>query len=296
MGQTCTGNSLNKTSEEINCQVEAIEAKIRKADESIRHFVALGAADPAAKQRALQAMKRKKVLEGQRQQLIGAQFNVDSIADQQEQADTTLRAVDAIRAGRDKLKKDQERMSVQQVDALLDETEDLADEMRAINESLAQGSGLADGALELEYGQLLREYAPESAAAHAFGHAHAQAQALSLDPEAAARQAAGPQRKRAAAKAAAERKQYEAAEGLPAPPPPPPPRASAAAADRQRSSATTTTANDEYANFVAAHALSAAMAPYGHLPLPGAQGHPPRAMANPWAQAPPQRQRIPVAA
>mmetsp|Transcript_122621 Transcript_122621/g.261685 ORF Transcript_122621/g.261685 Transcript_122621/m.261685 type:complete len:295 (+) Transcript_122621:135-1019(+) len=294
MGQTCTGNSLNKTSEEINCQVEAIEAKIRKADESIRHFVALGAADPAAKQRALQAMKRKKVLEGQRQQLIGAQFNVDSLADQQEQADTTLRAVDAIRAGRDKLKKDQERMSVQQVDALLDETEDLADEMRAINESLAQGSGLADGALELEYGQLLREYAPESAGALA--SRQAQAQALSLDPEAAARQAAGPQRKRAAAKAAAERQQYGAPEGLPAPPPPPPPRASATAADRHRSAATTTTANDEYANFVAAHALSAAMAPYGHLPLPAAQGPPPQPMANPWAQQPPQRQRIPVAA
>merc|ERR1719401_2790448 len=103
---------------------------------------------------------RKRMLEAQRQDLIGAQFNVDSLQDQQEQAKFTLRAVEAMRHSRDKLKQDQKRMDVRQVEEMLDETEDMADEMRAIGESLARGSDQAS--LEDELLELQREYNPMS--------------------------------------------------------------------------------------------------------------------------------------
>eukprot|EP00420_Gonyaulax_spinifera_P006891 CAMPEP_0197935184 /NCGR_PEP_ID=MMETSP1439-20131203/112904_1 /TAXON_ID=66791 /ORGANISM="Gonyaulax spinifera, Strain CCMP409" /LENGTH=115 /DNA_ID=CAMNT_0043558107 /DNA_START=89 /DNA_END=433 /DNA_ORIENTATION=+ len=115
MGQQCTIPSLGGASKEIDVQVENIERKIGKADLTIRYYIEKASADPVAKQRALQAMKRKKMLETQRQDLIGAQFNVDSLQDQQEQAKFTLRAVEAMRQGHTALKKDQAKMDVRTV-------------------------------------------------------------------------------------------------------------------------------------------------------------------------------------
>mmetsp|Transcript_73847 Transcript_73847/g.216716 ORF Transcript_73847/g.216716 Transcript_73847/m.216716 type:complete len:211 (-) Transcript_73847:12-644(-) len=159
MGQQCTIPSLARASKEIDLQVEDIERKIGKADQTIRHYVEKASHDPVAKQRALQAMKRKKMLEAQRQDLIGAQFNVDNLQDQQEQAKFTLRAVEAMKAGHTELKKDQAKLDIRHVEEMLDATEDMADEMRAISESLARGSDQA--ALESELLALQREYAPQ---------------------------------------------------------------------------------------------------------------------------------------
>lgn len=48
--------------------------------------------------RAAQAMKRKKMYEQQRDQLIGTQFNIENLAFQQEQAEITCTAVEAMKA------------------------------------------------------------------------------------------------------------------------------------------------------------------------------------------------------
>lgn len=268
MGQTCGGPSLEGTSEEISAQVDALEAKIAKAEKDIRQFVIAGATDPASKQRALQAMRRKKVFEEQRQQLIGAQFNVDALADQEEQAKYTLKAVKAMQLGRDKLKKNSEKMSSNQVDRILDDATELADEMRAINDALAQGSGLLD--LESEYAQLQRELFDGAAQGAATGqrsghgyHGQHSAGAYGAPP-----QPAGMQR---------EHKPWEV------PPPPPPP---SRAADGSRGAV-----DDEYANAWAASALKAAMAPYGHLP-----GAAPNRASFPPQQNQQWKQRVPLAA
>ncbi|CAK0832913.1 unnamed protein product [Prorocentrum cordatum] len=285
MGQTCGGPSLEGTSEEISAQVDALEAKISKAERDLRQYVVLGATDPAAKQRALQLMRRKKVFEEQRQQLIGAQFNVDNLADQEEQAKFTLKAVKAMQAGRDKLKKNSERMSSNQVDRILDDATELADEMRNINEALAQGSGLLE--LESEFAQLQREMMADAgaqaaqgapmAARSASGHREQLAAgAYGAAPPVGAYGAAPP-----AAAARREHKPWE----VPAPPPPPPPRRG------EGVSRGASTVDEEYANAWASSALKAAMAPYGHLPGAG----PSRAsFAHQHSQQ--WKQRVPLAA
>mmetsp|Transcript_13466 Transcript_13466/g.10769 ORF Transcript_13466/g.10769 Transcript_13466/m.10769 type:complete len:100 (-) Transcript_13466:139-438(-) len=58
MGQSCSGDGLSKASEELDVQVELLEEKIAKQDAAIRHWIAQ--TDPMAKQRAMQAMKKKK--------------------------------------------------------------------------------------------------------------------------------------------------------------------------------------------------------------------------------------------
>mmetsp|Transcript_18899 Transcript_18899/g.59932 ORF Transcript_18899/g.59932 Transcript_18899/m.59932 type:complete len:269 (+) Transcript_18899:83-889(+) len=252
MGQQCTIPSLARASKEIDMQVDTIERKIQKAEETIRHYVERAASDPVAKQRALQAMKRKKMLEAQRQDLIGAQFNCDSLADQQEQAKFTLRAVEAMKAGHMVLKQDQAKMDVRQVEEMLDATEDIADDMRAISESLARGSDQAS--LESELLALQREYAPRSAVTAG----------PQMDVRAALEaEAALPTARPAAAQqpAAPLKSTNSFMEGkLPAPPPPPPPPARTTPNPR---------ADDLKADLWAKSALSAAMAPYGHLDHPG---------------------------
>jgi len=234
--------------------VENIERKISKADQTIRHYVEKSANDPVAKQRALQAMKRKKMLEQQRSDLIGAQFNVDSLSDQQEQAKFTLRAVDAMRVGRDRLKADQAKMDVRKVEEMLDQTEEMADDMRMISESLARGSDQAS--LECELLQLQKEYGHLASAVPPAG-------AKALAPPALA---ASPSRKQLGAQPAAASEEWgRAAAEAPLPPPPPPPAQTKASQNKVSADIS------RQADLWAASALSAAMAPHGHLPYPGLQ-------------------------
>merc|ERR1719229_21767 len=96
-----------------------------------------------AKSRAMQALKRKKMYEQQRDQLLGTQFNVEQLAFQQEQAEVTMTAVQAMKAGADQLKAAQGKVNINTVDKLTDDMADLADEMQQINEALAASSGIA---------------------------------------------------------------------------------------------------------------------------------------------------------
>lgn len=254
MGQQCSSPTLGRASKDIDSQLENIELKISKAEESIRHYVQQASNDPVSKQRALQAMKRKKMLEQQRHDLIGAQFNVDNLADQQEQAKFTLKAVEAMKVGHDTLKKDQAKMDVRQVEEMLDATEDITDEMRAISESLARGSDQAS--LESELLELQQQYAPQLQAAPAV----AQVAQRSWETEAMGRTRSSNSRK------VDGRSDGFMEASLPPPPPPPAPPTRATAQQPQRH-------EDPRMDLRAATALSARMAPYAHLSMPS--GMPP---------------------
>merc|ERR1719414_2707677 len=139
MGSSCTvswSSDLSHTSKEINRQLSILESNITKADMEIRELVARANVDPLAHQRALNAMKTKKLFEEQRRQLIGAQFNVDSLAFQRDQARVTLNAVKALEAGTQQLKAAQLKMDPSKVEDLCADAADLADEMRHIGDSL----------------------------------------------------------------------------------------------------------------------------------------------------------------
>eukprot|EP00913_Durusdinium_trenchii_P014132 g13264.t1 len=107
------------------------------------------ASNPTAKAKALQAMKKKKMYEQQRDQLLATQFNVENLAFQQEQAEITAMAVNAMAAGHKTLKDQTEQVDIGAVDKLMDDMADLQDEMKAMNEALAQGT-MVDGAADDE--------------------------------------------------------------------------------------------------------------------------------------------------
>jgi len=63
----------------------------------------------------------KKMYEQHRDQLLGTQFNVETLQFQAEQAEITALSVQAMQAGHAQMKKQQERMSVEQIERLQDE-------------------------------------------------------------------------------------------------------------------------------------------------------------------------------
>eukprot|EP00406_Dinophysis_acuminata_P060670 CAMPEP_0179280912 /NCGR_PEP_ID=MMETSP0797-20121207/36874_1 /TAXON_ID=47934 /ORGANISM="Dinophysis acuminata, Strain DAEP01" /LENGTH=179 /DNA_ID=CAMNT_0020989587 /DNA_START=97 /DNA_END=632 /DNA_ORIENTATION=+ len=137
-------NGLEDASQKIEARVQTIEDKIIKMDAEIRQLVAKGSNNPTTKQQALQAMKRKKMYEQQRDQLLATQFNVETMAFQQEQAEITAMTVQAMQAGQADLKKQAEKIDISKVDQLTDDMAELADEMKLVSDALAQNPANAD--------------------------------------------------------------------------------------------------------------------------------------------------------
>eukprot|EP00438_Fugacium_kawagutii_P029137 Skav202631 [mRNA] locus=scaffold1259:8558:25246:+ [translate_table: standard] len=119
--------------------------------------------NPTAKARALQAMKKKKMYEQQRDQLLGTQFNVENLAFQQEQAEITAMTVKAMADGHKTLKDKTNQVDIGSVDKLMDDMAELQDEMNAMNEALAQGTTV-DGATEDELAAEFAKLEEEAAA------------------------------------------------------------------------------------------------------------------------------------
>merc|ERR1712217_390142 len=98
--------------------------------------------------------------EQQRDQLIGTQFNVDSLKIQQEQAEITALAVEAMQAGQETLKAQHEKININQVDEITGSMAELSDEMKAINEALAQNTSTEyDDDITEEYAKMEEEMA-----------------------------------------------------------------------------------------------------------------------------------------
>eukprot|EP00929_Paragymnodinium_shiwhaense_P024865 TRINITY_DN15184_c0_g1_i1.p1 TRINITY_DN15184_c0_g1~~TRINITY_DN15184_c0_g1_i1.p1 ORF type:complete len:225 (-),score=110.85 TRINITY_DN15184_c0_g1_i1:525-1199(-) len=154
--------TLSEASAKIDAKVQGLEAQIAKCDTEIKALVAQSSSNPTAKQRALQAMKRKKMYEQQRDQLLGTQFNVEQLAFQQEQAEVTVMAVEAMKAGTQQLKKQTEQIGVDAVDDLTAQMDDLSAEMQEVQEALAAmggSTGVDESDVADEYAKLEEEMA-----------------------------------------------------------------------------------------------------------------------------------------
>ncbi|CAE8654802.1 unnamed protein product [Polarella glacialis] len=159
--------SLSDASARIDTRVEGLDAKITKCDEDIRRYMgAQGRAGPQQKQLALQCMKRKKMYEQQRDQILGTQYNVDCLLGAQEQADLTVLTVEAMTAGHQDLKERYKQIGgAADIERLMDNMADLQDEISDINEAVSTSYVVPDGfdeaSFEAEFSALEEELALE---------------------------------------------------------------------------------------------------------------------------------------
>lgn len=161
--------SLSEASAKMDTRASALEEKIAKCDEDIRRYMQGSGSGAPQKQLAVQAMKRKKMYEQQRDQLLGTQFNVDFLAGAQEQAELTVLNVEAMKAGQADLKERYSKLGgVGNIEKLMDQMADLNDEIQDINEAMATSYAVPDGfdeaALEEEFGALEEEMKMEALA------------------------------------------------------------------------------------------------------------------------------------
>lgn len=138
--------SLSDASAKIDGRVSNLDEKIAKCDEDLKRLMAGGKSrNPADKKRALDVLRRKKMYEQQRDQAVGQQFNVDSLAFAQEQVEVTMTSVAAMKAGHQDLKAQYQQLDIGDVERLMDDMADLADEAAEINEAISQSYAVPDG-------------------------------------------------------------------------------------------------------------------------------------------------------
>mmetsp|Transcript_70240 Transcript_70240/g.228374 ORF Transcript_70240/g.228374 Transcript_70240/m.228374 type:complete len:214 (-) Transcript_70240:46-687(-) len=157
--------SLTDASGRIDSRVSDLDVKIQKCDADIRRYMTTGSGSQQ-KQLAMQTMKRKKMYEQQRDQILATQFNIDMLAGAQEQAELTAMTVEAMGAGTKDLRQRFAAMGgAVDIEGMMDDMADLHDEMSEINEALATSytvpQGFDEGAFEAEFSALEEEMALE---------------------------------------------------------------------------------------------------------------------------------------
>jgi len=155
--------TLDDAAKTIENKIGDLEAKIIKADQEARDFIAKKDTNPSAKARAMQALKRKKQYEQQRDQLVGTQANVENLAFQKEQAEITAVTVAAMAAATQQLQ--QQKVDVSQVDQLVDDMEELKAESQEIQDALSRPMGQQDADaeedMEAEFARLQEQHTME---------------------------------------------------------------------------------------------------------------------------------------
>jgi len=144
---------LDATVKTFRGKIDDIELKIGKADQEARQWVAKQSTNPTAKARAMQALKRKKMLEKQRDEMLATQFNLETTQMQLEQAQLQASTVEATKAAVEQLNQSKQRVGVDQVHTLMDDMAELTAEMQDVQAALAQASDIgvdADAEAELE--------------------------------------------------------------------------------------------------------------------------------------------------
>ena len=117
----------------------------------------------AVKARALNVLKRKKMYEAQRDQMMNTQFNVDQANFATENLKITAITVDAMKAGTAQMKAEYAKLNIDQIEQVADEMEDMLYDQQEINEVLGRSYAVPDGfdeaALESEFAMLEEEVA-----------------------------------------------------------------------------------------------------------------------------------------
>mmetsp|Transcript_117706 Transcript_117706/g.366705 ORF Transcript_117706/g.366705 Transcript_117706/m.366705 type:complete len:220 (-) Transcript_117706:575-1234(-) len=143
--------SLSDASHKMDQRVQDLDSKIARCDEDLRKYMAGGRAGQN-KALAMQCLKRKKMYEQQRDQLLGTQFNIDCMAGAQEQAELTVTAVEAMKAGQQDLKQRYAQLGgTMDIERLMDSMADLNDEIGDINEAISTSYAVPDGFDEAAY-------------------------------------------------------------------------------------------------------------------------------------------------
>jgi len=144
--------SLNDTTTSLTARGDTLDEKLRKLDEQlVKHREAIkrcrpGPAQEAAKRRALNVLKQKRLYETQRDQLYNQQFNVEQTAFVMENVQDSVQTVQAMKAASKELRTAFKRneLNISGIEQLQDDMADLMDMHNDIQDVLGQNYGVPD--------------------------------------------------------------------------------------------------------------------------------------------------------
>lgn len=139
-----TSSKMGGRIDQINQKIDGLEKELRVYKDKIKK-----SKSPAAKKglqkRAMDVLKRKKMYEAQRDQMMGQQFNIDQTAFNMEAAKANVDTVAAMKAANKDLKQTLKHdLHVDDVEDLADDMAELFEDFNEINEALAANYATPD--------------------------------------------------------------------------------------------------------------------------------------------------------
>lgn len=142
--------TLEDAAARITTRGDTLDEKIRKLEvELLRHRDQIkrtrpGAAQEAAKARALRVLRQKKLLEGQRDNIYNQSYNMEQIAFAAETAKDAQTTMAAMKSANKGLKEQMKAVRIDDLDRLQDDMLDFLDYSNEIQETLGRSYGVPD--------------------------------------------------------------------------------------------------------------------------------------------------------
>mmetsp|Transcript_27608 Transcript_27608/g.70989 ORF Transcript_27608/g.70989 Transcript_27608/m.70989 type:complete len:218 (+) Transcript_27608:226-879(+) len=153
--------TIQDASSSLGNRGDVLDEKIKKLDQQlIEHRNTIkktrGAAQEAAKRRAMNVLKQKRMYENQREQLYSQQFNLENAAFTTQAIQDSVTQVQAMQSANKELKKafKAKELDLNAIEKLQDEMADMMDISNEINETLGQSYGVPD---EIDESELMGE-------------------------------------------------------------------------------------------------------------------------------------------
>eukprot|EP00761_Pharyngomonas_kirbyi_P011784 gb/GECH01011810.1/.p1 GENE.gb/GECH01011810.1/~~gb/GECH01011810.1/.p1 ORF type:complete len:207 (+),score=74.98 gb/GECH01011810.1/:1-621(+) len=140
------GPNLEQTSERLGARGDSVEAKINKIESELAQCkeqlkTARGGSKQRIKQRAMQLLKQKRMYEGHRDSIYNQQFNVDQVSFTQSSLKDNLDTVQTMKSAAKEMKKQYSKISVEDVEKVQDDMEDMMFDAEEIQDALGRSYG-----------------------------------------------------------------------------------------------------------------------------------------------------------
>ena len=142
--------SLDEVTQRIDVRLQNLDAKIQSLDNQLMQYqkqlsmAKSPAAQKGIKEKAMRVLKQKKMYEGQRDQLVGSQMNMEQANFTIQSMKDTAVSLDALRSVGQTMKEQMKGFDIHDVYRVQNELEDAFDYQREIEEIMSRSYGVPE--------------------------------------------------------------------------------------------------------------------------------------------------------
>jgi charged multivesicular body protein 5 len=148
--------TLNSAISNVDTRIETIDVKLAKLNAELQTYQTKlskmrdGPGKSAIKSKALKILQRRKMYEGQRDQLQQQSWNMEQAGMMQDNLKNVMTTVDAMKTTNKALKQQYGKVDIDKIERMQDEMQDLMEVGNEINESISRAYDVPDDVDEAE--------------------------------------------------------------------------------------------------------------------------------------------------